>query len=96
MTTPGINSSLKTNLAITIGRLGLVMPNVLAQYLPNIIEPFCTTLRNMRDDDEKDSAFRGLLMMIKINPQVWCCCFLCYDLLGSYSAGCDARVCVSL
>jgi len=70
MTTPGINTSLKDNLAITIGRLGLVMPNAIAPHLPNMLQAWCATLRDMRDDEEKDSAFRGLCMMIKLNPQV--------------------------
>lgn len=28
----------------------------------------CTSLRNIRDNEEKDSAFRGICMMIGVNP----------------------------
>ena len=28
----------------------------------------CTSLRNIRDNDEKDSAFRGICAMIGVNP----------------------------
>lgn len=28
----------------------------------------CTSLRNIRDNDEKDSAFRGMCQMITVNP----------------------------
>lgn len=28
----------------------------------------CTSLRNIRDNEEKDSAFRGICVMIGVNP----------------------------
>ena len=28
----------------------------------------CTSLRNIRDNDEKDSAFRGICALIGVNP----------------------------
>jgi hypothetical protein len=28
----------------------------------------CTSLRSIRDNEEKDSAFRGLCLLISINP----------------------------
>lgn len=28
----------------------------------------CTSLRNIRDNEEKDSAFRGVCLMIGVNP----------------------------
>lgn len=28
----------------------------------------CTSLRNIRDNEEKDSAFRGVCHMISVNP----------------------------
>lgn len=35
-----------------------------------VIECFfrCTSLRNIRDNEEKDSAFRGVCQMINVNP----------------------------
>lgn len=32
------------------------------------VRPWCTALRNIRDNDEKDSAFRGMCQMISVNP----------------------------
>lgn len=50
----------------------------------------CTSLRNIRDNEEKDSAFRGICTMISVNPggvvQVRCsntsaACSLCCQML---------------
>uniref|UniRef100_A0A4W3HNA5 Transportin 2 n=1 Tax=Callorhinchus milii TaxID=7868 RepID=A0A4W3HNA5_CALMI len=53
---------------ITIGRLGYVCPQEVAPMLQQFIRPWCTSLRNIRDNEEKDSAFRGICMMIGVNP----------------------------
>jgi transportin-1 len=66
------NTTLKTlseNTAITLGRLGYACPNEMAPYLSQFIKICCLSLRNIRDNEEKDSAFRGLCAMININPQ---------------------------
>lgn len=36
----------------------------------NVVVPVvrCTSLRNIRDNEEKDSAFRGICTMISVNP----------------------------
>lgn len=36
----------------------------------NLVVPVvrCTSLRNIRDNEEKDSAFRGICTMISVNP----------------------------
>ncbi|XP_033636471.1 transportin-1-like isoform X1 [Asterias rubens] len=60
--------TLLENTAITIGRLGLVCPQVVAPVLPQFIRQWCTSLRNIRDNEEKDSAFRGICAMINVNP----------------------------
>ena len=54
--------------AITLGRLGLVSSEDVAPFLAQFIRQWCASLRNIRDNDEKDSAFRGLCLMISINP----------------------------
>lgn len=64
----GTPKTLLENTAITIGRLGLVCPEDVAPYLSRFICMWCNTLRNIRDNDEKDSAFRGVCAMITINP----------------------------
>ena len=54
--------------AITIGRLGYVCPQDVAPHLQQFIRPWCTSLRNIRDNEEKDSAFRGICAMVSVNP----------------------------
>lgn len=61
--------SLSENAAVTIGRLGLVCPALVAPELPNFAQAWCTALWEIKDNDEKDSAFRGLCMMISANPE---------------------------
>lgn len=36
--------------------------------LQQFIRPWCSSLRNIRDNEEKDSAFRGICTMISVNP----------------------------
>ncbi|CAF0785363.1 unnamed protein product [Didymodactylos carnosus] len=60
--------TLLENTAITIGRLGLVCSQSVAADLQRFIRPWCVALRNIRDNDEKDSAFRGICNMIMLNP----------------------------
>jgi len=63
-----INKSLLENTAITLGRLGLVAPDLAASVLANFITPWCVALRSIRDDVEKEHAFLGLCGMIRLNP----------------------------
>ncbi|XP_020891809.1 transportin-1 [Exaiptasia diaphana] len=65
---PHTPKTLLENTAITIGRLGLVCPQEVAPLLPQFIQKWCTSLRNIRDNEEKDSAFRGVCSMISANP----------------------------
>ncbi|NWJ08035.1 TNPO2 protein, partial [Crypturellus undulatus] len=65
---PNTPKTLLENTAITIGRLGFVCPQEVAPSLPQFIRPWCTSLRNIRDNEEKDSAFRGICVMIGVNP----------------------------
>ncbi|KAJ8926914.1 hypothetical protein NQ314_020766 [Rhamnusium bicolor] len=55
-------------LAITIGRLGYVCPHDVAPMLHQFVRQWCISLRNIRDNEEKDSAFRGMCQMIQVNP----------------------------
>jgi hypothetical protein len=68
MTKSSLNRNLLENTAITLGRLGLVAPELVAPHLEEFYVSWCASLRNIRDDVEKDSAFRGMCMMIKTNP----------------------------
>ncbi|XP_043231916.1 transportin-1-like [Amphibalanus amphitrite] len=65
---PNTPKTLLENTAITIGRLGLVCPKEVAPHLQHFIRQWCTSLRNIRDNEEKDSAFRGVCHMITLNP----------------------------
>ncbi|RMB90075.1 hypothetical protein DUI87_33530 [Hirundo rustica rustica] len=65
---PNTPKTLLENTAITIGRLGFVCPQEVAPMLPQFIRPWCTSLRNIRDNEEKDSAFRGICVMIGGQP----------------------------
>ncbi|WFD34898.1 hypothetical protein MCUN1_001743 [Malassezia cuniculi] len=60
--------SLSENAAVTIGRIGLVAPDSVAPHLAVFIEPWCQALWDIKDNEEKDSAFRGLCEMIRTNP----------------------------
>ncbi len=68
MNKQNLNRNLLENAAITIGRLGLVCPDVVAPQLEEFVQCWCITLRTIRDASEKDSAFRGLCKLIKLNP----------------------------
>ncbi|XP_055353434.1 transportin-2-like [Paramacrobiotus metropolitanus] len=70
MNRPNTQKTLLENTAITLGRLGWACPDLLANQLHFFIKPWCHALRNVRDNDEKASAFRGLCMMIgsRANP----------------------------
>jgi len=65
---PHTPKTLLENTAITIGRMGLVCPQLVAPSLNQFVRPWCTSLRNIRDNDEKDSAFRGMCQLIEVNP----------------------------
>jgi transportin-1 len=60
--------SLSENAAVTIGRLGLVCPALVAPHLGTFAQAWCTALWEIKDNEEKDTAFRGFCMMISANP----------------------------
>ena len=59
--------TLLENTGITLGRLGLHCAREVAPELGQFIRSWCTSLRNIRDNEEKDSAFRGMCFMIHAN-----------------------------
>jgi len=65
---PNTPKTLLENTAITIGRMGLVCPQQVSPYLQSFIRVWCSSLRSIRDNDEKDSAFRGICHLISMNP----------------------------
>lgn len=68
MNQSNIPKTLLENTAISIGRLSFVCPEELAPTLGDFIRPWCASLRAIRDNEAKDSAFRGICQLIKINP----------------------------
>ncbi len=63
-----LNVNLLENTAITIGRLALSNPMLVAHHLGQMLKMWCLAMRSVRDDIEKASAFLGLCAMIKLNP----------------------------
>lgn len=49
---------LDQNLAVAIGRLGLVNPEAIAALLESFLKPFCLSLDQIKNDPEKQQAFR--------------------------------------
>ncbi|KAJ3681527.1 hypothetical protein LUZ60_016016 [Juncus effusus] len=66
----GLHKSLLENSAITLGRLGWVCPDVVSPHMDHFMLPWCNALCMIRDDFEKEDAFRGLCAMVRANPQV--------------------------
>jgi len=82
----GLNKSLLENTAITIGRLGMAAPQQTAPHLESFVQSWCLSLRNIRDDIEKEHAFIGLCEVIKLNPKGPLSCLLqLLDAIASWS-----------
>ena len=43
-------------------------PTHVAPHLPEFAQAWCQALYEIRDNEEKDSAFRGLCTMVQTNP----------------------------
>uniref|UniRef100_A0A183CIR4 Transportin-1 n=1 Tax=Globodera pallida TaxID=36090 RepID=A0A183CIR4_GLOPA len=56
-------------MTITLGRFGLNCSAEVSPFLADFIRPWCMSLRNVRDNEEKESAFRGICLMVNCNPQ---------------------------
>eukprot|EP01133_Synstelium_polycarpum_P017492 gene17492-20870_t len=63
-----LNRNILENTAITIGRMGLVAPELCAPHIDGFVQCWCMAIRGKMDDAEKDSAFRGMWMIISANP----------------------------
>jgi transportin-1 len=75
---PQLSKSLLENAAMTLGRLGLVMPDAVAPKLESFAEAALAALRNVPDHADKEQAFFGLNAMIKLNPTAILRCFVYY------------------
>jgi transportin-1 len=62
------HGTLAENVAITLGRLGIVCGPALAPSLGGFIKQWCVVLRTVRDLRERWSAYRGLCELVRLNP----------------------------
>jgi transportin-1 len=65
---PKAARSLIENSAVTIGRLAIVCPQLVAPHLQHFVSAWCQALADIKDNEEKDSAFRGICAAIQVNP----------------------------
>ena len=65
---PKAPRSLHENAAVSIGRIGLMHPSLVAPLLPEFALSWCQALYEIRDNEEKDSAFRGFCTLVQTNP----------------------------
>lgn len=65
---PKAPRSLHENAAVSIGRIGLMHPVLVAPHLHEFAQAWCQALYEIRDNEEKDSAFRGLCTLVQTNP----------------------------
>ncbi|KAI3916084.1 hypothetical protein MKW98_004525 [Papaver atlanticum] len=63
-----LHKSLVENSAITLGRLSWVCPDLVSPHMEHFMQSWCTALSKIRDDVEKEDAFRGLCAMVRANP----------------------------
>lgn len=73
--------SLVENTAITLGRLGLCSPALVAPHLGHFCRPFMDALVRINDNPEKTSAFIGFCRLCLVNPNA---------LLPHFHQFCDA------
>lgn len=64
----GLNKSLIENSSITLGRLAWVCPELVSPHMEHFMQSWCLSLSMIRDDIEKEDAFRGLCAMVRANP----------------------------
>ncbi|XP_038724018.1 transportin-1-like isoform X2 [Tripterygium wilfordii] len=63
-----LNKSLIENSAITLGRLAWVCPDLVSPHMEHFMQAWCIALAKIRDDIEKEDAFRGLCALVRANP----------------------------
>ncbi|GMR36566.1 hypothetical protein PMAYCL1PPCAC_06761 [Pristionchus mayeri] len=87
MARENVQKTLLENTAMTLGRLGIFCTEDVAPALQYFIRPACYALRNVRDNSDKESAFRGICLMVNLNPQGVLAdfVFLC-DAIASWTA----------
>eukprot|EP00744_Colponema_vietnamica_P002141 GILI01003437.1.p1 GENE.GILI01003437.1~~GILI01003437.1.p1 ORF type:complete len:529 (+),score=114.32 GILI01003437.1:694-2280(+) len=80
-----LHKSLVENTAITLGRFGLIAPELVAPHLPTFAVLWCSAIKGVLSGHEKESAFHGMCLLIQHNPEgiLNAFPFLC-DAIGTY------------
>ena len=65
---PKAPRSLHENAAVSLGRIGLEHPALVAPHLEVFAQAWCQALFEIKDNEEKDSAFRGFCTLVEANP----------------------------
>lgn len=69
---PNNSKPLLENASITIGRLAFVSAPQVAPYLEKICTAWLTYLAPLRENQEKEHAFKGLMLVIQAKPEaIW-------------------------
>ncbi|XP_049852203.1 transportin-1-like isoform X2 [Schistocerca gregaria] len=63
-----LHRNVHQNAAILLGRLALSFSALLAERIEHLAKPWCIVLRDLDDNQEKESAFAGLLNVVNANP----------------------------
>ncbi|KAK9248522.1 armadillo-type protein [Lipomyces tetrasporus] len=63
-----VEQTIIENAAITIGRLGISCPDMIAPRLEAFAGYWCKALRMIRDTEEKETAFKGMCKIVAANP----------------------------
>ncbi|KAK9455488.1 armadillo-type protein [Dipodascopsis uninucleata] len=63
-----LEQTILENAGITIGRLGLSCPELIAPNLEMFSAPWCQALRIIGDTGEKETAFMGMCKIVAANP----------------------------
>ncbi|KAI8533210.1 hypothetical protein RHMOL_Rhmol11G0279500 [Rhododendron molle] len=85
-----LNKSLIENSAITLGRLAWVCPELVSPHMEHFMQSWCIALSMIRDDIEKEDAFRGLCAVVRANPSgaLSALAFLC-KAIASWHVSCQ-------
>jgi len=64
-----LTRSIIENSAITLGRVAWMCPEQCAPHFAHFCAAWCSALRGIRDDTEKEHSFMGLCSVIRLNPE---------------------------
>lgn len=59
---------MKDNVCVCLGRVAIGCPDAVAPRLASFLRDWCKFARALRDDDERDHAFRGIAAAARLNP----------------------------